>query len=88
MADAACKGMDADVFFPADNRDVPAALAVCRGCPVCADCLAYSFRAGEWTGVWGGMDARGRRQLARRLRAAGDVRFRTLAAAMAIEDAS
>lgn len=40
--DAACLGLDTELFFPVDDR--PAATAaprrVCRGCPVRAECLA------------------------------------------------
>ncbi|GAA1399550.1 WhiB family transcriptional regulator [Pseudonocardia kongjuensis] len=39
---AACLGLDAELFFPVDNRaaSVETPRRVCRGCPVRAECLA------------------------------------------------
>ena len=76
MPAAACRGLDANVFFPEQGSDASEAKAVCRGCPVTNDCLAYAIRNNEWAGVFGGMSVRERRILGRQLRAAGDVRLR------------
>ena len=62
---AACLGMDPEIWFwvggkyankaAADNE----AKAICRTCPVIAECLAD---AGEW-GIWGGRTEEERRQI-------------------------
>ncbi|EOM76723.1 hypothetical protein Rrhod_1842 [Rhodococcus rhodnii LMG 5362] len=69
-------------FFPehrgTDNR-VASAVAVCRGCPVAAQCLAYALTHDERWGIWGGVNMHGvgdvrravlREQLEQRSRAA------------------
>lgn len=40
--DAACLGLDTELFFPVDDRasSVEMPRRVCRGCPVRAECLA------------------------------------------------
>lgn len=69
--DAACRGVDPEVFFPiatdgvAGDQEVAAAKAVCARCPVAADCLAWALRAGEAYGVWGGTTPGERRELRR-----------------------
>lgn len=71
--DAACRGMCADVFFPSrgQHEAIRRAVAVCRGCPVRIDCLDWvmTLEAGrERIGVFGGLTADQRRDLARRRR--------------------
>ncbi len=70
---AACVDADPDLFFPArgvacGSVDITAAAkAICRGCPVIADCLDYAQTAPvERFGVWGGLSRRERRDLAKR----------------------
>ena len=55
MDDAACSGCDEpELFHPHGLADAdPAALAMCRLCPVAAECLQYALDNGE-SGVWGG----------------------------------
>ncbi len=62
QADAACRGMDSDVFFHPPNerargrrRRVAAARAVCQSCPVIRSCLAHALAAPEPYGIWGGL---------------------------------
>lgn len=72
---AECRWEDAEIFHPTGQYD-PAheALAVCRECPVVAECLAFALSVEEVTGtrygVYGGMTAAQRgnhvRKLARR----------------------
>lgn len=65
MADGACTTVDPDLFFPA-HGDKPAALravAICEGCDVRAQCLAYAIRTKQRFGVWGGMGRKQREQL-------------------------
>jgi WhiB family redox-sensing transcriptional regulator len=59
--DAACRGMDSSLFFhPPNERDAARenraarAKAICRGCPVVAECLDHALRVREPYGVWGG----------------------------------
>ena len=70
-ASAACRGMDPELFFSAGPIDRGHALAACRACPVARDCLrdALAFELGQkFYGIRGGLTAKDRRNLARRLR--------------------
>lgn len=61
--DAACLGVDPDLFFPVRNDvvNVKAAKAVCAGCPVRDECLEEYLW--EEVGVFGGTSAKERRKL-------------------------
>lgn len=72
---AACRGEDPEVFFAPDLEGPPHgrylaerdrrwrdAKAVCRRCPVRADCLDAALASGE-VGVWGGTTDEERRRL-------------------------
>jgi len=59
-AQAACRGLPAEMFFPGKGEDAKAALAVCRGCSVREPCLAAGEH--EEHGVWGGRRADQRRR--------------------------
>lgn len=51
-ARAACRGMPTALFY----QPVPtAALRVCTGCPVRAQCLQVAFDHADPYGVWGGL---------------------------------
>ena len=59
---AACRGMDSDVFFSAHKearapraRHIDAAKAVCAQCPVLHPCRIYALSSREPYGVWGGL---------------------------------
>ena len=67
---AACRGIDVDVFFPADESEEAAveAKAICANCPVADTCLQYSLATNQADGVWGGLDANERRRMRRRIR--------------------
>ena len=70
-ADAACSGVDSDVFFPASEEDeqaVAQAKAICAECPVQEACLQYALATNQSAGVWGGLDAGDRRRMRRRIR--------------------
>lgn len=65
---AACQGEDGELFFP-DRRD-PAMLetqelakAICKSCPVTAECLNYSTVFNIEYGIFGGLDEKQRAQL-------------------------
>lgn len=68
--DAACAGTDPDLFFPERGSISRAARAVCRACPVKAECLEYAlgFTAREQFdfGVWGGTSSGQRKEILRR----------------------
>ncbi len=67
---AACATVDPDLFFPENGGSSPgqvrAAKAVCRRCPVTAECLAYALANDEVFGIFGGLSVRERQRLGRR----------------------
>lgn len=63
--DAACAGVDPDLFFPDEGEHPTEALAICAVCPVRAECLEEAIRTDERHGVWGGMTARQRNRARR-----------------------
>ena len=65
---AACLGMDPDLFFPERGASTREAKGICRACIVREDCLEYALANGEKFGIWGGMSERERRRI-RRMRA-------------------
>ena len=73
MDTAPCRGMT-DLFFPDSvngerpRTDVTACLAVCGACEHTGPCLTYALENRLTEGVYGGLSARSRRALARRLR--------------------
>lgn len=59
---AACKGKT-ELMFPKQHKDITyiaQARAICRGCPVRADCLEYAleFPPADMHGVWAGLTSR------------------------------
>jgi WhiB family redox-sensing transcriptional regulator len=68
--DAACRGMDTELFFPVpgDVAGVARAKAVCAGCPVRAECLAVALAGADVVpgAVWGGTTGEEREALLRR----------------------
>ncbi len=68
-AKAACKGLDAQLFFPEDDSDALATVKqVCAGCDVQDICLSYALANKEKAGVWGGATERERRRIIRQRR--------------------
>ncbi|MFF1836437.1 WhiB family transcriptional regulator [Streptomyces sp. NPDC058231] len=70
---AACRDEDPDLFFPIGSTgpalvQTEEAKAVCRGCPVREQCLAWAMENGQDSGVWGGLGETERRALKRRTR--------------------
>lgn len=68
--DAACLGMDPELFFPVGStgpavKQAVEAKAVCRGCPVRAACLEWALTTGQDYGIWGGFTEEERRVLHR-----------------------
>lgn len=63
MRDGLCAQTDPEAFYPDRGGSARAAKAVCLGCPVRSECLAYAVEHGERFGVWGGLSERERRAL-------------------------
>lgn len=61
--DAACRGVDPELFFPDRGGPVDLAKQICAGCPVAVDCLDQAIRNREAFGIWGGMSERQRRKV-------------------------
>ena len=61
--DAACRGLDPEVFYPAsgDMEGLNRALAVCENCPVRQECLEENIT--EKLGVFGGTSGAERKRL-------------------------
>jgi WhiB family transcriptional regulator, redox-sensing transcriptional regulator len=59
---ALCRSTDPDEFFVRGAAQRKAT-AICRHCPVVAECLAYALDNRVEFGVWGGMSERQRRAL-------------------------
>lgn len=57
MLQAACRGVDTDLFFSSDVSDIAQAKAICAKCPVAAECRAFR-RKTKSVGVWGGVAVR------------------------------
>jgi WhiB family transcriptional regulator, redox-sensing transcriptional regulator len=73
MVQGACRGEDPGLFSPvsesgSSQRQTERARAICRRCPVVADCLGYAMDTGQ-EGIWGATtdgERRAMRQTARR----------------------
>ena len=65
---ALCAQTDPEAFFPDKGGSTKAALAVCAGCSVRAECLEFAIANDERFGVWGGTTERERRRRRRGLR--------------------
>ncbi|MDQ3991044.1 MAG: WhiB family transcriptional regulator [Actinomycetota bacterium] len=63
---ALCGAANADVFFPETPGMERAAKAICERCPVRRECLASALASSVRFGIWGGLNERERRALARR----------------------
>ena len=54
VADTPCRVNDAELWFAESPADVEHAKALCKTCPLVADCLAGALERHEPWGVWGG----------------------------------
>jgi WhiB family redox-sensing transcriptional regulator len=52
---AACYGKDPELWHSTDPAETEVAVAVCRRCPVVADCRSWALDTGQEFGVWGGV---------------------------------
>jgi WhiB family redox-sensing transcriptional regulator len=62
---AACRGANADLFFPERGASTRPAKAICAACSVQAECLEYALASGERHGIFGGKAPRERRKMRR-----------------------
>ncbi|MGB6577696.1 MAG: WhiB family transcriptional regulator [Streptosporangiaceae bacterium] len=65
---AACQFADPDLFFPISSSgpsgaQVAQAKAICAGCTVRHECLAFALRTHQVHGVWGGLSEEERYRL-------------------------
>ena len=70
MDSAACRLTMPEVFFPLPGASARAAKDICLRCPVATTCLSYALdHESTWGahGVWGGLTAKERVWLRRRL---------------------
>lgn len=69
-AQAACRGLDASIFYPAEDdvEAIEAARRICAQCPVNGPCLEHALSVREKDGVWGGCTERDRRRIIRQRR--------------------
>ena len=65
---AACRGLDPLIFYPATDEEAEVAKGVCAACPVQDDCLEHAIEQREHNGVWGGATDRERQRIIRRRR--------------------
>jgi WhiB family transcriptional regulator, redox-sensing transcriptional regulator len=63
QAEASCRGVDAELFFPPTDEEAGAAKSICETCPVRLACLAFALERNERFGVWGGMTEKERARL-------------------------
>jgi WhiB family redox-sensing transcriptional regulator len=63
MDDGACVGENPETFYPTRGKDTAVAKAICAGCDVSSDCLAYALRHTIRHGIWGGTSERERRRM-------------------------
>ena len=62
MAEAACRGMDTNLFIPRRGQDVPGIVKrTCESCPVRRQCADYAADDPRIVGYWGGRSGRERR---------------------------
>jgi WhiB family redox-sensing transcriptional regulator len=71
-AEALCRDTDPELFFPIGTTgaalvQIEQARAVCRQCPVQADCLEFALTTNQDSGIWGGTSEEERRVLRREL---------------------
>ncbi|MGH9188858.1 MAG: WhiB family transcriptional regulator [Acidimicrobiales bacterium] len=64
--ESACRGMDANIFFPDSDEDAGPARAVCATCPVRTECLDFALATRQDDGIWGGLTENERRRVRRR----------------------
>jgi WhiB family redox-sensing transcriptional regulator len=67
-SNAACRGLDPEIFYPTTDEEAAAAKAVCGECHVVETCLEHALGSRERDGVWGGATEKERRRIIRQRR--------------------
>jgi WhiB family transcriptional regulator, redox-sensing transcriptional regulator len=67
---AACQGLDPDIFYPLTDEEAASAKAVCSVCAVRETCLEHALSTRERDGIWGGCTEKERRRITRQRRRA------------------
>lgn len=57
---AACLGLDHDMFFPDTYGNGREAKVICGGCPVIDECYEFAISTRQEFGIWGGTGAASR----------------------------
>ena len=65
---AACRGLDPEIFYPVPEEEAETAKSACGQCAVQPACLEHALGPRERDGVWGGATERERRRLVRQRR--------------------
>jgi len=65
IKDAACRGMNVEVFYLEHGHSDKAkiAKAICATCPVRVECAEYAIDTCEAFGIWGGLSPKERQQI-------------------------
>lgn len=63
QTNAACLGMDVNLFFPDKGGSTAPAVEVCERCPVRVECFDWAIAEGFTMGVFGGVSPKRRRPL-------------------------
>lgn len=66
LEDAACRGLDAEMFYAESGTAIVRAKAFCGQCRVQTKCLEWALKREEF-GVWGGTTARERASIRREM---------------------
>ena len=65
---AACRGLDPEVFYPITEEEEATAKNICADCTVRQSCLEHAITHREKDGIWGGATERERRRIIRQRR--------------------
>ncbi|HEX5097489.1 MAG TPA: WhiB family transcriptional regulator [Acidimicrobiia bacterium] len=66
QAEAACRDVDTDIFFPVSDADAGPAIEICANCPVREACLEWALEFRPSDGIYGGLTPIERHRLIRR----------------------
>ena len=69
--EAACRGLDPEIFYPVSEEEAEQAKAVCGQCAVQHACLEHALGSRERDGVCGGATEKERRRIIRQRRRSG-----------------
>ena len=61
--EAACRGLDPNIFYPERGASLEPAKKICASCPVRIECAQYAIDNGDKYGIWGGLSEKRRRRV-------------------------